>query len=144
MTNIIELQFRVTCKIIKRQQTTRNIVYTHFVSIEVKQRVELYIYSPSGPSWHVVEWTFVIVTETFVPQFHVSVEHNFCIYQSFIILVKMRFTFFYQKKKQADWLVVLTKHWIIHKCTHRRNMGLINNTSEQMMIFKMGYQISFY
>jgi hypothetical protein len=38
--------------------------------------------------------------------------------------MKMGFTFFYQK--QEDWLVVSTKHWIIHKCTHRRNIGLIN------------------
>jgi len=98
----------VTCKIIQRQQTTRNIVCTHFMCTEVKQRVELYVYSPSGPSWHVVERTFIIVTGTFVLQFHVSVEHSFCIYQSVIILVilvKMGFTFFYQKKnRKTDWL----------------------------------------
>jgi hypothetical protein len=28
-------------------------------SPEVKERVELYLYSPSGPSWHVLGWTFM-------------------------------------------------------------------------------------
>jgi hypothetical protein len=28
-------------------------------SAEVKERVELYLYSPSGPSWHVLGWTLL-------------------------------------------------------------------------------------
>ena len=72
MKDIIELQFKVTCKIIQRQQTTRNMLYTHFVSTEVKQRLELYIYS-SGPSWCVIEWTFIIDAGTYVLQFHAGI-----------------------------------------------------------------------
>jgi len=31
-------------------------------SAEVKERVQLYLYSPSGPSWLVIGWTFVGLT----------------------------------------------------------------------------------
>jgi hypothetical protein len=30
-------------------------------SAEVKERVQLYLYSPSGPSWPVIRWTFTFV-----------------------------------------------------------------------------------
>jgi hypothetical protein len=73
VTDISELQFEVNCKIIRRQQTTRNVVYIHFLSAEVKGRVELYLYSPSGPSWHVVEQTFIIDAGTFVLLFHAGI-----------------------------------------------------------------------
>jgi len=29
-------------------------------SAEVKERVELYLYSPSGPSWPVIGWTLLL------------------------------------------------------------------------------------
>ena len=32
-------------------------------SAEVKRRIELHLYSPSGPSWPVLEWTFFFFTK---------------------------------------------------------------------------------
>ena len=32
----------------------RGVDHTSLSSAEVKERVELYLYSPSGPSWHVI------------------------------------------------------------------------------------------
>jgi hypothetical protein len=37
-------------------------------STEVKERVELYIYSPSGPSWPVLGWYFCRLCEVFIPK----------------------------------------------------------------------------
>ena len=33
-------------------------------SAEVKRRIELHLYSPSGPSWPVLEWTFFFLQNT--------------------------------------------------------------------------------
>ena len=35
-------------------------------SAEVKERVELYLYSPSGPSWPVIGWTFYTLLPTLI------------------------------------------------------------------------------
>jgi hypothetical protein len=40
----------------------RGVGRTPSSSGEVKERVELYLYSPSGPSWPVVWWTFCLIT----------------------------------------------------------------------------------
>ena len=36
-------------------------------SAEVKERVELYLYSPSGPSWRVIGWVFNFKNKCFTP-----------------------------------------------------------------------------
>jgi hypothetical protein len=48
---------------VKRQE--RGVDHPPTSSAEVKERVELYLYSPSGPSWTVLGWTF-------------SYTYNFC------------------------------------------------------------------
>jgi hypothetical protein len=39
-------------------------------SAEVKERVELYLYSPSGPSWPVLIWTLVFFTLLYFTLLH--------------------------------------------------------------------------
>ena len=44
-------------------------------SVEVKERVQLYIYSPSGPSWSVLGWTFYFLL-FFPPLSHDKTRNN--------------------------------------------------------------------
>ena len=37
----------------------RGVDYLPALSAEVKERVELYLYCTSGPSWHITGWTFI-------------------------------------------------------------------------------------
>jgi hypothetical protein len=43
----------------------RGVGHPSLSSIEVKEKVQLYLYSPSGPSWPVLGWTLLIYNVTF-------------------------------------------------------------------------------
>jgi hypothetical protein len=55
----------------------RGIDHTTPSSAEVKERVELYLYSPSGPSWPVIGWTlpFTYITTIFFTRLHHRWNH---------------------------------------------------------------------
>ena len=45
----------------------RGVYHTPPSSSEVKERVELYLYSPSGPSWSVLGWTVPLALPLLIP-----------------------------------------------------------------------------
>jgi len=51
----------VTGSIPRARQPGRGVDHTPPSSAEVKGRVELYLFSPSGSSWPVIAWTLVLV-----------------------------------------------------------------------------------
>jgi len=45
-------------------------------SSEVKEEVELYLYSPSGPSWPVLGWTLPLLVKNCAPFNHYTTNHT--------------------------------------------------------------------
>ena len=54
---------------LSRRQSGRNVaLITHPSSVEVKERVELYFYSSSGPSWFVLGWPLPLTIFSLTPR----------------------------------------------------------------------------
>ena len=87
---------------------------------EMKERVELYLYSPSGPSWHVLEWPMPSLLQSFTKtrinySANVNLEFSFdnefrsvsrimpCIFQWLLLPVwlRVRLIFFWGRNRPA-------------------------------------------
>jgi hypothetical protein len=94
-------------------------------SVEVKEGVELYIYSPSGPSWHVLGWTLPLplplpshrITLTSGDEYKARNSSLWCTPSSTLfshtlsmcIFVGKKFRVSYRHKTNISWVCVC--HW---------------------------------
>jgi len=80
-------------------------------SAEVKERVELYLYSPSGPSWHVLGWplplpSIISIRNLCLPVLYLTVWWK-------LRTILFRFVLFSWKTVSSHWGIVLV--WCFSK-----------------------------
>jgi hypothetical protein len=85
-------------------------------SADVKERVELYLYSPSGPSWHVLGWILPL------PLFGVTTIQS-CMRVASSILEGLN----------LSWLFILKSEAVCWVTTH--NAACCHNAAERSVIF---------
>jgi hypothetical protein len=73
---------------------------------QVKERVELYLYSPTGPSWHVLRWTLLYYTITVIRISLKSIEGSGLSSRSCKFSVSWKLICHYAKYS-GEWCVVL-------------------------------------
>ena len=80
------------------RRPVRGVEQTSLSSVEVKERVELYLYSPSGISWPVIGWLYLYVRTTCVAQVvHQFTQCNWKLEKIFTSYFLFYFLFFNQR-----------------------------------------------
>ena len=92
----------------------RGVDHPLLYSAEVKERVELYLYSPSGPSWPVIEWTLPL------PYIYIYIIYNMyvgvCVCVCVCIYIYIYVYYMYVCLHSKRWDIVCNCYMVMPCC----------------------------
>ena len=118
-----------------KERPGRGVDHPPQSSAEVKERVELYLYAPSGPSWPVLEWTLTFIFSFTFPA-TIDVLTAVLMTQVFYNVTPYRLIYCYRRFERlgkSSWITPTMKAEssyktlvIIHRCTDYRFPEVLN------------------